>query len=137
MRGLGILILIVVFFWLLWPTISRWLKRKAMEKAEDYMRSSMGMPPRDKKKNKNRRGNENTSQNANYYQRERRNPFGPDRYGQEPIIPKEYAEDVEFTETKDYSETEQRTTSDGKVETYHESQISDAEWTEVKKPGSK
>lgn len=134
MRGLGILILVVVFFWLIWPWISRWLKRKASEKAEDYIRSSMGMPPRDRKK----RGNTQSQSSAgSYYQRERRNPFGEHRYGREPIIPKEYAEDVEFTETKDYSEDVYSEKSTDKKETYHESQISDAEWTEVKKSGSK
>ena len=138
MRGLGILILVVLFFWLLWPTISRWLKRKAMERAEDYMRASMGMPPRDKKKKKKSGANSTEEGNTYYYQRKRRNPFGPDRYTDEPIIPKEYAEDVEFVETKDYSSTESRMNhGDKKVETYHESQISDAEFTEIKKPRSK
>lgn len=136
MRGLGILILIVVFFWLIWPLISRWLKRKAMERAEDYMRKSMGMPPRDKKK-KNQSDNTSQTQGGYYYQRQRRNPFGQDRYGNEPLIPKEYAEDVEFTETKDYSSTESNGKTGEKIETYHESQVSDAEWTEVKKHRSK
>ena len=138
MRGLGILILIVVFFWLIWPAISRWLKRKAMQRAEDYMRAQMGMPPRDKKA-----GRSKTGSNDNYrgygddaYQRQHRNPFGPDRYTKEPIIPKEYAEDVEFTETKDYSERVTTTTSETS-QSYHESQISDAEWTEIKKPRTK
>ena len=132
MRGLGILILVVLFFWLLWPKISRWLKRKAMERAEDYMRASMGMPPRNKKRDKSRQNKEyegNTS-----YGRQRRNPFGPERYTEEPIIPKEYAEDVEFTEMKDYSESYKNNKEGEKTETYHESQISDAEWTEIKKP---
>lgn len=137
MQGLGIIILIVVFFWLIWPAISRWLKRKAMEKAEDYMRSSMGMPPRDKKKKKTESYQNVKSQDSYYNQRQRRNPFGQDSYGKEPLIPKEYAEDVEFTETKDYSDNETHIHSSQKVETYHESQISDAEWTEVKKPRSK
>ena len=140
MRGLGILILVVVFFWIVWPYIARWLKRKAMERAEDYMRVSMGMPPRDKKK-KNKGSGEEAPGGA-YYQRERRNPFGPERYGREPIIPKEYAEDVEFTETVDYSETrinlENKEKSEHKTrERFHESQISDAEWTEIKKPRTK
>lgn len=136
MRGLGIIILIVLFFWLVWPSISRWLKRKAMERAEDYVRSSMGMPPRDKKKRKKEGGF--GGYRSGYDQRERRNPFGADRYTDEPLIPKEYAEDVEFTETKDYSSSETHTTPSGvKKETYNESQISDAEWTEVKKPRTK
>ena len=137
MRGLGILILIVVFFWLIWPVISRWLKRKAMERAEDYMRSTMGMPPRDRKKNKNNQYQDQNSDRSYYSGRTRRNPFGPDRYTNEPIIPKEYAEDVEFTETKDFSATEYEHRTDKKIENYHESQISDAEWTEIKKPNSK
>ena len=137
MRGLGIIILIVLFFWLVWPALSRWLKRKALERAEDYMRASMGMPPRDKKKKKY--GASDRESGDTFYQRNRRNPFGPDRYTNtnEPIIPKEYAEDVEFTETKDYSATESRVRNGDKVENYHESQISDAEWTEVKKSRSK
>ena len=130
MRGLGILILIVLFIWIVWPYIARWLKRKAMERAEDYMRASMGMPPRDKSKKKE------SENNSSYYQRERRNPFGKNAYGKEPIIPKEYAEDVEFTETIDYSETSEHHKNKS-TSTYHESQISDAEWTEIKKPCSK
>ena len=136
MRGLGILILIVVFFWLIWPAISRWLKRKAMERAEDYMRKSMGMPPRDKSKKNSQNQQENSYRNS-YYQRQRRNPFEADSYSNEPLIPKEYAEDVEFTETKDYSESQSHTDKRERVENYHESQISDAEWTEIKESRSK
>lgn len=132
MSGLGILLLIVVFFWIFWPMISRWLKRKAMERAEDYMRASMGMPPRDKKK---RHTKEQTTQNT--YQRQRRNPFRPERYGNEPIIPKDYAEDVEFTETIDYSQREFTEVKEGNKKIYHESQVSDAEFVEIKKSRTK
>ena len=134
MQGLGIIILIVVFFWLIWPVISRWLKRKAMEKAEDYMRSQMGMPPRDRKNKRQGSAKENSSQENYYYQRQRRKPYSNEN---EPLIPKEYAEDVEFKETKDYSETTTNHHSTKKIETYNESQISDAEWTEVKEPRTK
>lgn len=134
MQALGIIILILLFFYFVWPTISRWLKRKAMERAEDYLRQSMGMPPRDKKGTK--------SQSRDSYQqtkssgRQRRNPFGSDKYTDQPIIPKEYAEDVEYIETKEFTST--TSTDQGKkIETYHESQISDVEWTEIKEPHSK
>ena len=137
MRGLGIIVLIVIFFWLIWPAISRWLKRKAMEKAEDYMRSSMGMPPRDKKRKKSQGDQAESSQYSYDNGRQRRNPFGQRRHVNEPIIPKEYAEDVEFTEMKDYSGKDIKIESPEKSETFHESQISDAEWTEIKKPRSK
>lgn len=136
MQGLGILVLIVVFFWIIWPSLSRWLKRKAMERTEDYLRSKMGMPPRDKKRRHSRSRQDGEEQGYSY-QRQRKNPFGSDRYSDEPLIPKEYAEDVEFTETKDYSETSQRVEPSRKTEIYHESQISDAEYTEIKKSSSK
>ena len=132
MRGLGILILIVVFFWLIWPMIARWLKRKAAEKAEDYMRSTMGMPPRDKSRKRNQGYEQRTDREYNPYGQQRGNHFRHEG-GEEPLIPKEYAEDVEFVETKDYSSTTTYSeTSKKKVETYHESQISDVEWTEIK-----
>lgn len=131
MTGLGILLLIVVFFWIIWPVIARWLKRKAMERAEDYMRSSMGMPPRDKKK-KSSDSYKNQSSQDSFYRERYKKRYGSDYKGNEPIIPKEYAEDVEYTETIDYSSTRISSHSDGKTKTYHESQISDAEWIEIK-----
>lgn len=129
MKGLAILILVVIFFWLIWPTVSRYLKRKAMEKAEDYVRRSMGMPPRDKK-------NSRSAQDS-YYQKQRRNQQNnPGNKKEEPLIPKEYAEDVEFVEIKDYSETTYHKKADG-TKIYHESQITDVEWTEVQKSRGK
>ena len=133
MRGIGILILVVVFFWLVWPLISRWLRRKAMERTEDYLRRSMGMPPRDKK---GRKSGRESAGGDGYYGRGRRNPFGEKSWREGPIIPKEYAEDVEFTETIDYSEKEYRHTKEGD-KIYHESQISDAEYIEIKKDRTK
>lgn len=94
------------------------------------------MPPRDRSSSRNRdrnRGRNNYQEN--YYNR--RNPYGNSGTGNEPLIPKEYAEDVEFIETKDYSSTESRINSNVKQESFHESQISDAEWTEIKKSTSK
>ena len=130
MKGLGILILIVLFLWLVWPVISRWLKRKAMERTEDYIRASMGMPPRDRSKRKD-------SYAGNGYNNGRhRNPYEKPSGKKEPIIPKEYAEDVEFTETIDYSERVTVKNVDGTT-VYKESQISDAEYTEIKKDRTK
>lgn len=132
MRGLGILILIVLFFWLIWPAISRWLKRKAMERTEDYIRSSMGMPPRDKKQ---RRGFRSSQGNEDSFSRQRSEAYKSRSQG--PIIPKEYAEDVEFTETIDYSSQEKIKETSNEKGQYHESQISDVEFTEIKKSRSK
>lgn len=133
MRGLGILILAVLFFWVFWPLIARWLKRKAMERAEDYMRSRMGMPPREKKKKKD------DSASRDYYsQSSRKDQYGYTRHVKEPLIPKEYAEDVEFTESHDYSargEYHEDAAKNGKI--YHESQVSDVEYVEIKESRTK
>lgn len=134
MKGLGILVLVILFLWVVWPVIAKWLKRKAMERAEDYMRRQMGMPPRSKKwKDGREQAGREQAYRRSGYGRERRNPFAQDRYGREPLIPKEYAEDVEFVETKNYSSAETRIHQGTDTKIYHESQISDVEWTEIKK----
>lgn len=129
MRGLGILALIIAFFVLVWPYIARWLKRKAMDKAEDYLRASMGMPPRDKKASKERRRYSHPEENFSGHN----GGFNHTYNKKEPIIPKDYAEDVEFIETVNYSETSVRVEKSKGEKIYHESQISDVEWTEIKK----
>lgn len=109
------------------PYIWRWLQpyflRWAQRRAENYMRQAMGMPPRDKKNNSG--------------QRSRQAPPPPPRGRRnsphDEIIPKEYAEDVEFTEFHSYSEDTVIADSDGKTTYRRESQVSDAEIIEIKK----
>ena len=104
-----------------------------MEKAEDYMRASMGMPPREKgKKGKSRFTSGYENHNAGGYG----NPYTRHQGSRGPIIPKEYAEDVEFIEIKEYSEKEVVKTPEGK-EIYHESQVSDVEYVDIKKDSNK
>lgn len=121
MRGFGILIIIVLFLWLVWPAISRWLKRKAQEKTAEFFYRKMGMPP---PYNENRRSR---STRRTYNERKK----------SEPIIPKEYAEDIEYTEIKEFKTETVITSEDKGVKYKKESQISDAEWTEIKISGSK
>ena len=106
-----------------------------MEKAEDYVRSSMGMPPRDKSK-RHKSGERTSSGSQQYYGRNGRNSTYR-QHKDEQIIPKEYAEDVDFIEIKDYSQTTIHTTEGKKHTEYHESQISDVEFTEIKNPRGK
>ena len=132
MQGLGILILIVLGFWLLWPIISRWLRRQAANKAEDFIRNATGMPPRPgsrrARKEQKARANSHEGYNNGYYDSQRRKRKAS---ADEPLIPKEYAEDVEFVETKDFS-SDATNHKQNKKEIYHEKQVSDAEWVEVK-----
>ena len=107
MSGFAILILVVAAIWLLWPMVSRWLKQKASEKTEDFLRDAMGMPPRpgsrkDRRQRKEayNRGFKNgqNDDNSGFYQHGKSQRSNNSR--EESLIPKEYAEDVEFTEIK-------------------------------------
>lgn len=135
MRGFAILIFIVAFFWLVWPMIRKWLKRKAMERTEDYLRQAMGMPPREKDRKKRR---EDSSFKEDPYQRYyggQRNRYERRRVG--PIIPRDYPVDVEFVEYIDHTGTEYYQRISRHIKIRYESQISDAEWSEIKKPRTK
>lgn len=125
---LTLLIICIVLF-LLWPTIKKWLARYMVHKTEDFIRSATGMPPRDKKRR------ERASSGSTSYGREGRQSGSRRgrRSSKEPIIPREYAEDVEFVESVEYSETTIREDySDGSGRVYTESQVSDVEYVEIK-----
>lgn len=131
MQGIAIILLIAVFFWLVWPYIARWLRKKAAQKTEDFIRRATGMPPRPgsseyrRQHHERRRQEEQTSRRNS---RDRRNGHG---YS-EPLIPKEYAEDVEYTETKDFSVRTESSSLNENVSFKTEHQVSDAEWVEIK-----
>lgn len=56
-----------------------------------------------------------------------------DRYGHEPLIPPEYAQDVEFTETRIYSSDKDVNENKSRREqVVVESQVSDVEWVEIR-----
>lgn len=131
MKGLAIFFLVVAVIWFVTPFIFRWAKRKATERLEDYLRAQFGLPPRQKEK----KGRKNKKKATNSSSSDTSGRRAPKREG--PIIPKEYAEDVEFIEIRDYSESEIRIHTRKNTKIYHESQVSDADWVEIKKSGSK
>lgn len=118
------------------PLIRKWLMIFARRRAEDFLRRQMGMPPRPGSRESRRnaraqdsRQQEQSSTRRRYWRRDTG-----------PIIPREYAEDVEFVEYKDYSE---ETVVEGTESASHrnrrktvdfksESQVSDVEWVEVR-----
>lgn len=133
MSGLLILILIFIGIPLLWrwlkPYFFRWMQRRT----EDYVRSAMGMPPREKKKKSRSERSEGRQQSYSSS-----GPYGK-RYNQRgyhssgPLIPKEYAVDVEYTEIRSFS-SDTTIASDGKnVEYKVESQVSEAEIIEIRR----
>lgn len=134
MKGIAILLLIVVALCWLFPYISRWLKRKAQQKTndflEDYIRDAMGLPPRpgSKKERRQRKRAAKEEAGGTYYSRRRGSSYGREESAADML--RQYAEDVDFTETYDYSSDPERHTTEAKIKT--EQQVSDAEWVEVK-----
>ena len=135
---MGIFLTIVILLFLLWPTITKWIRRYMANKAEDFLRNATGMPPRPGSR-KAKKEAADCNSNSYYDSRDsrsesrRKHRYSPqDSDG--PIIPTEYAEDVEFVETKEFSQTTIDSTysSDGCRAEWHESQVSDAEWEEIK-----
>lgn len=130
-----IIILILVF--VLLPILRRWVfpllvrrgRRYAQEKAEDFIRQQMGVPPVSKEERKARRKAEKQRRSGTDSA-----AYGFNPEGEEPIIPKEYAEDVEFVEIKEFTQENIASDRDGGVrrEVYHEKQVTDAEWEDVK-----
>lgn len=129
------LIILLVLFVLL-PLLRRWLQplfvRYARRKAEDFIRRQMGVPPVSKEERKARRRQEKARREGNFYGNVR-GSYGADT--EDSVIPKEYAEDVEFVEIKEFSQEEIASDRKGNTsrEYYHETQISDAEWEEIGK----
>lgn len=114
------LFLAVIFFW---PQISAWLQRAAIRKAEKMFREAAGMPPRSKEKSSNRQHAQKQGFRTSHQRY--RSDYSPH------IIPPEYAEDVEFTEIRTYSEDVFRKKGE-EIRVKQENQVSDAEWEEVK-----
>lgn len=134
MTGFVILILLVVvlpyvYRWLR-PYIYRWMQRRA----ENYMRRAMGMPPRGKEGRSQDRPRQERGETRGR-SRGARPGYGRSAYASadEPLIPKEYAEDVTFTEIHSYSEETVIGGEGGHVDVKVESQVSDAEIIEIKK----
>ncbi|MBD5356976.1 MAG: hypothetical protein HDR88_08255 [Bacteroides sp.] len=142
---MGIFLIIIVVVILCWPWISRWFKQMLANRTEDYIRKATGMPPRPGSKEERRQ--QRASQQSQYRDSDTSSSFygsssdtrsrsrsrGRGRqYYNEPLIPREYAEDVEFVEIKNFSETiigeKERPEKQ-----YHESQVTDVDWVDIKK----
>ncbi|MDE7410102.1 MAG: hypothetical protein K2N09_08770 [Muribaculaceae bacterium] len=132
MSGLFLLILIFIGVPLLWRWFRPYFFRWAQHRTEDYVRRQMGMPPRDRSQSRSQQRHSYSSsggRSSGSASGRRRN--GGYRSG--PLIPKEYAVDVEYTEIRSYS-SEETIASDGKNIRYSvESQVSDAEIIEIRK----
>lgn len=133
MSGLLILILIFIGFPIIWRWMKPYLFRWAQHRTEDYVRRQMGMPPRDKNKSSRSGGGRQSYSSSGFSNSGSGNRRHGGYYSSGPIIPKEYAVDVEYTEIRSYS-SEETIASDRRGIRYTvESQVSDAEIIEIRK----
>ncbi|MDE5887349.1 MAG: hypothetical protein K2H46_07175 [Muribaculaceae bacterium] len=131
-----IILIILLLIWLIFGArITAWINRRfqrfVANRTEDFIRKATGMPPREKHKKQRKKEVYEDRKFRERNSSRRREYYDPDG----PIIPKEYAEDVEFIEIKEFSQTNiDARFEDGSAVHYHESQVSDVEWVDIK-PG--
>lgn len=132
---MGTILIILIIFFVVLPLAQRLLlpllRRYAARKAEDMLRRSMGMPPRSEARKEKR-----TAQAADPFagQRTARSRRSARRRDDGPIIPPEYAEDVEFVEIKEFDSSGKLDGDDIENVSYtSENQVTDAEWEEIRK----
>lgn len=135
-----IIILITIAFWLIFaPYIRPWLQRRAQQKMEDFLRRQMGMPTEKEQRRaaKEAERREEHERRHGVWSRPSRKSDSDMRPRREPIIPAEYAEDVEFVEIREFKQRsiledddESRTHRRHTVIT--ERQVSDVEYTEIR-----
>lgn len=102
-------------------------------RAEDMVRRMAGMPSRKEEQRRRKRQEKErrnrTSNTDNYGSRRYRDDDEEDGV----VSMRHYAEDVEYSETKELSETTiVEDGGDGKRRVYRENQVSDAEYVEIK-----
>lgn len=122
---IGTIIAIILIVFLLWPQITRWITRLMMRSWERKLRKMAGQfggatpPPNDGKRHGGRRRKGDTPPSQP-------KPKHPAR------MMKEVAEDVQYTEVREYSQTTIHTESDDTSTTYTETQVEDVKFTEIK-----
>lgn len=132
-------ILIAIIIWILFGQyIKRWAQRRVMEKMEDAFRAQMGMPS-GKEERKRRRRAEKDAQRGGERRTGRKTQWthheGNSQRGADSALQrlKEYAEDVEYVEYKEYSSTtviaEETDDSGKRRKVIIEEQVTDAEYT--------
>ena len=125
---MGVALIIIILICAFWPAIVRLLQRFMARRAEDMVRRMAGMPSRKEEKRRRRQQQEQQRQNGSRRQGSPGNP------GDGVRAMKEYAEDVAFTEIREFSSdeviAEEGTGKNRRV--YREEQVSDAEYVEIK-----
>lgn len=122
---IGTIIAIILIVFLLWPQITKWITRLMMRSWERKLRKMAGQfggatpPPNDGQRHGGRRRKGDTPP-------PQPKPKHPAR------MMKEVAEDVQYTEVREYSQTTIHTESGDTSTTYTETQVEDVKFTEIK-----
>ncbi|MDE7343306.1 MAG: hypothetical protein K2N19_04740 [Muribaculaceae bacterium] len=140
-----VFILILISLWLIFGrAIRAWIQRRAEEKLADFLRAQMGMPSakeqRKAQKAAEKAARRNGESSGSYWTRPAQ-PRQPRYPSGSPIIPKEYAVDVEFTEIREFQQTtildsaaakeNSSSTSSHRKRIKEEGQVSDVEYTDI------
>ncbi|MDE5843521.1 MAG: hypothetical protein K2H35_07295 [Muribaculaceae bacterium] len=143
---IGIILLFFIIKMLFGERIKQWAQRRMLEKMEDSFRARMGMPSakeerrrrrRTEKQQQRRQKDSQSGSRRNQWQHSA-HPESSNQSMGDVIIPREYAEDVEFVEYKEFTITTTTSTvtdSDGsghKTTFVTESQVTDVEYVEIK-----
>lgn len=136
---MGVFLIILLVIVLLWPWISRfvtrWLQEFMSRRAEDMLRRMMGMPTR---KEERRRARRNAEENRRTAASGRSGGSAPRRH-RAPVADaaqmlRSVAEDVEFTEIREFDSATIADSDGRERRIYREEQVSDVEFTEIKDP---
>lgn len=136
---MGFFLIFLLLICLMWPWIgprlSRWFRGFMTRRAEDAVRRMMGMPSRKEEERARRRA----SGAAGRKERDRQSSAGRGTGRRHPRptedaaeMLKSVAEDVEFTEIKEFESTEIGEDKTSGTRVWSEEQVSDVEYTEFK-----
>lgn len=129
-----VVLIAIILLVVSWPYIMRfaapYFQRWMMGKFEDRLRRMAGMPTRKEEKKAAKKAGKNNRNNKSGDPWRTAATAGNSH---EPIIPKDYAEDVEFVEVKTFKQTEIVTEiSENQDKIIYESQIEDVEFVEYR-----
>lgn len=118
---------VLIFILILLVIATRWLRRHP-EVVMKWMARRMARRFYNQQQQQYTQQQQYAQQQQNAARQTRRR-YGS-RRGHSSVIPQEYAQDVEFTEIREYTHIED--TDAGSNPEYAESQVSDVEWEEIK-----
>lgn len=132
---MGVFLIILLLLLILWPWISpyvtRWIRMFMARRAEDMMRRMMGMPSRKEERRRARAASAGNPRGASSGTAQRARRHRAPRQDAARML-RSVAEDVEFTEIREFDSAPVAGENDAPRHTYNEEQVSDVEFTEIK-----